>query len=58
MELLGPSLHSLCQRHVTTAKKNGGSGGGLPHLGAYARGMLAALEGLHTQVRCGAWSQA
>lgn len=52
MEMLGPSLHSLCQRHMHAARKSGGTapGGGLPHLGAYARGMLAALEGLHAQV--------
>lgn len=52
MELLGPSLHSLAQRHIHAARKSGGTAhsGGLPHLGAYARGMLAALEGLHAQV--------
>ncbi len=38
MSLLGPSLHSLNQRHRPAVKAQ---------LGGYARGMLAALEGLH-----------
>lgn len=40
MSLLGPSLHSLNQRHRPAVQAQ---------LGGYARGMLAALEGLHRQ---------
>lgn len=53
MSLLGPSMHALNQRHLSAARAERGSAAppsGLPHLGAYARGMLAALEGLHGQV--------
>lgn len=53
MSLLGPSLHTLNQRHLDGARSDSSasaSAEGLPHLGAYARGMLAALEGLHAQV--------
>lgn len=38
MSLLGPSLHSLNMRHRPAVQAQ---------LGGYARGMLAALEGLH-----------
>jgi len=40
MSLLGPSLHTLNQKHRPSV---------VPQLGGYARGMLAALEGLHRQ---------
>ncbi|KAL4436953.1 hypothetical protein ABPG75_004092 [Micractinium tetrahymenae] len=40
MSLLGPSLHALNQRHRPAVQAQ---------LGGYARGMLAALEGLHRQ---------
>lgn len=38
MSLLGPSMHRLNQKHRGAMEE---------HLGDYARGMLAALEGLH-----------
>ena len=53
MDLLGPSLHDLNYHHKKAARAAAGAAGAprrpLPRLGAYARGMLGALEGLHSQ---------